>query len=203
MLAVISGCSGTGKNSVLRELMKLEPELVYSISATTRRPRPGEVHGRDYFFLSEDEFRTALAACEFLESAMVYGHYYGTPRRFIEEMTAKRKDVILDIDIAGALTVRAKRPDAILIFLLPPSIAELRKRLIARHTDGVEEIEKRLAQADIELGSLKSYDYVVVNKDIREASKRIQAILAAEAYAVRRQDLDRLLRSLYKEEEAD
>ncbi|MGE5550176.1 MAG: guanylate kinase [Bacteroidota bacterium] len=200
LLVVVSGCSGSGKNSVLRELLQIHPDLVYSISATTRPPRPGEMHGRDYFFLSGEQFQAALAAGDFLESAMVYGHYYGTPRAYIEEMTSRQKDVILDLDVTGALNVRAKRPDAVLIFLLPPSLSVLRTRLVNRRTDSAAEIEKRLAHADIELSAIKSYDYVVVNRDIKAASEQIRSILVAEACAVRRQDLAGLVRLLHDEE---
>lgn len=203
MLVVVSGCSGSGKNTVLRELIQIHPELVYSISATTRPPRRGEVHGHDYFFLSKDEFEATLTAGGFLESAQVYGHYYGTPRRFVEEMVAQHKDVVLDIDVSGALSVRAQRPDAILIFLLPPSLAELRLRLTKRRTDSEAEIEKRLANADVELGSIMSYDYIVVNRDIKVASEQLHSILVAESCAVRRRHLGSLLESLRDEEEAD
>jgi len=203
MLIVLSGCSGAGKNTVLRELLKVEPGLVYSLSVTTRPHRPGEVHGKDYYFLSEQEFQAARAIGEFLEWAKVYDHYYGTPRRFIEEMAAQHKDVILDIDVTGALTIRAKRPDAVLIFLVPPSLDELQRRLIKRRTDTVAEIAKRLAHADIELESLKSYDYIVVNDDLQMACGQIHSILVAESSAVCRLDLAKLVGSMHGEEEAD
>ena len=197
LLVVLSGCSGAGKNSVLRELIKVHPGLVYSISATTRSPRPGEVHGRDYFFLSEDEFAASRAAGGFLEWAKVYDHHYGTPRGFIEMMTAQRKDVIMDIDVTGALTVRANRSEAILIFLLPPTLGELRQRLERRRTDSTQEIEKRLAHAEVEIDAIKSYDYVVVNRDVKTACEQIHGILVAESCAVRRQSLDRLVNALH------
>lgn len=200
MLVVLSGCSGSGKNSVLRQLIRLRPDLVYSISATTRPPRPGEIHGRDYYFLTTDEFQATLAAGGFLESARVYDHLYGTPRAFVEEMNARGKTVVLDLDVVGALNIRTQRPDAVLIFLLPPNLAELRHRLVARGTDSSAEIEKRLAQADIELQAAKRYDYLVVNRDIETASEEIRSILVAESLSVRRRDLDALLQSLHNEE---
>lgn len=202
MLVVISGCSGTGKNSVLRELMRIHPGLVYSISVTTRPPRPGEVDGRDYFFATEEEFARLRSQGDLLESARVYDHYYGTPRRFVEEAISRGKTVILDIDVTGALNVRAQKPEAVLIFLLPPSLMELRRRLTNRRTDGASEIEKRLANAGIELQSLKSYDYIVVNQDLKIASEQVRSILVAEACAVRRQNLDSLLDELLGDEEA-
>ncbi|MCL6615029.1 MAG: guanylate kinase [Firmicutes bacterium] len=200
LLVVVSGCSGAGKNSVLRELMANHPGLVYSVSATTRPPRPGEVHGRDYFFFTEEEFEAARAAGELLEWARVYGHYYGTPRRFIEEMTAQRKDVLLDLDVTGALSVRRERPDAVLVFLLPPSLSALRRRLVERGTDSAAEIEKRLAQVEVEIEAVKSYDYVVVNRDVKKASEEIWSIMVAESCATRRRDLAGLLARLRQEE---
>lgn len=200
MLIVVSGCSGSGKNSVLRRLIAIRPDLVYSVSATTRPPRPGEIHGRDYFFLTTDEFQATLAAGGFLESARVYDHFYGTPRAFIEETTARGQSVVLDVDIAGALNVRVLRPDAVLIFLLPPTLAELRHRLTNRRTDSPSEIEKRLAQADIELQAAKGYDYVVVNRDIETAVEEMRCILVAESLAVRRLNLDALLETIHEED---
>jgi len=202
-LMVLSGSSGAGKNSVLRELIKIHPGLVYSISATTRPPRPGEVDGKDYFFLSEDEFQAKLAADAFLETAEVYGHWYGTPRAFIEGMLRERRDVALDIDVKGAMAIRAKMPEAVLVFLVPPNFAVLRERLENRQTETAGEIERRLAQVEVELNSIVSYDYVVVNRDLKTASEQIRSILQAEQLAIRRQDLEKLRRSLHGEEEAD
>lgn len=201
LLLILSGCSGTGKNTVLKELLKTRPELSYSISATTRAPRPGEIDGRDYFFLSVGDFLAAESAEEFLETARVFDHFYGTPKRFIEGMSALNRDVILDIDIAGALNVRRKKPEAVLIFLLPPSLEVLQHRLIGRGTDAAAEIKKRLAQVDVELAALKQYDYVVVNRSIEEASGLISCILVAETCSVRRQNTSELIQSLRKKGE--
>lgn len=198
LLIVLSGCSGSGKNSVLRELLRIQSGLLYSVSATTRPPRPGEVHGRDYYFLSTEEFIVARDSGGFLEWAEVYGHYYGTPRSYIDEMTAAGRHVVLDVDVAGALAVRAKIPDAILVFLLPPSLTELRRRLIARGTETPAEIEKRLAQVDVEISAIKSYDYVVVNDEIGKASEKLRSIITAESCAVRRQCPEDLIRALYE-----
>lgn len=201
LLVVLSGCSGTGKNSVLQDLIQTHSELSYSVSATTRPPRTGEVNGRDYFFLSREEFLASRESGAFLEWAEVYGHYYGTPRRFIEEAMAARKDVVLDLDVQGALSIRAAKPGAVLVFLLPPSLESLRRRLVNRRTDTAQEIEKRLAAVDVEIQAIKSYDYVVVNDDIRAASEQIWSIMTAERCAVRRQEFVKILEGLHKEED--
>lgn len=180
LLIVLSGPSGTGKGTLCRELLAKVPGLVYSISATTRPPRQGEIDGVHYYFMQEAEFERKLAQDEFLEWARVYDNLYGTPRAQVEKQLNEGKNVILEIDIQGTRQIKEKYPDGVFIFILPPSFAELTARIVGRGTETQEAIQKRLQAAYQELQSLDLYDYLVVNDDVEQATEKLIAILTAE-----------------------
>ena len=180
-LVVLSGPSGTGKGTVCGVVRDhLGDAVRYSISATTRKPRTGEEHGREYFFFSKEEFEALRDQNGFLEWAQVYDNYYGTPRAFVEEVLASGKDCILEIDPQGALQVRKATDEAVLVFIAPPSLEELRNRLTGRGTESAEEVEKRLSCAESELAYRDKYDYIIVNDDVETAAAKMEAILLAE-----------------------
>lgn len=178
-LFVVSAPSGAGKTTLLQRLLAGTADLEFSVSCTTRPPRPGEVDGRDYFFISEEAFRRRVEAGDFLEWAVVHGHRYGTSRRVVEEAWRRGKDVVLDIDVQGALQVRRRLPEAILIFILPPSRAELERRLRNRGTDGEEVIRQRLRNAAGEVEHVFEYDYVIINRELEVAVGDLQAVIRA------------------------
>mgnify|MGYP002480521231 CR=1 FL=1 len=180
LLIVLSGPSGVGKGTVCSRLRSLVPELVYSVSATTRPPREGEVDGVHYFFKTREQFRAMIEAGELLEWAEYVGNYYGTPRSFVQRTIEGGRDIILEIDVQGALKVKDQFPEAVLIFLLPPSLEELRRRIVGRGTESEEAIRSRMAAALEELKLMKHYDYAVVNDTPEAACGRIQSILTAE-----------------------
>ena len=179
-LFVVSGPSGVGKDTVLTRLHDLLPDVLRCVTATTRAPRPGEVPGRDYFFISLAEFRQMVEAEAFLEYARVNGNLYGTPRAWVDEQRAEGHDVLLKIDVQGGLTVRTKARDAVLIFLMPPSVEDLEKRLRRRSTETEEQITTRLLDARSELQQMPNYDYVVVNDKVGHAGDLVRAIILAE-----------------------
>ena len=180
LLIVISGASGTGKGTVCKELLTREPAIAYSISATSRAPREGEQDGREYYFRTREEFEAMIADGAFLEYADVYGNYYGTPLAPIEERRAAGEDILLEIDTQGALNVMERCPDGTFIFLLPPSLEELRRRITGRGTESEESMARRLAAARDEIRLGKRYRYAVLNDTVEAATDRIQTILAAE-----------------------
>ncbi len=180
IIFVISSPSGGGKTTICRKLRKEMPELNYSISVTSRRPRSGEKDGKDYFFISEEEFKKKIENSEFAEWAEIHGHRYGTPHKFLEEALRSGQDIILDIDVKGALQIKEKYKKACLIFLLPPSLETLAARLKKRKTDDKKDIEKRLTRAREELAFLKKYDYAVVNQNLSLAVEEVKAIITAE-----------------------
>ena len=184
LLIVISGASGTGKGTVCKELLAREQGLAYSVSATSRAPRAGEQDGREYYFRTRAEFEKMIAAGEFLEYADVYGNYYGTPLAPIEERRAAGEDILLEIDTQGALNVMERCPDGTFIFLLPPSLEELRRRITGRGTETAESLARRLAAARDEILLGKRYRYAVLNDTVEAATDRIQTILAAERLRV-------------------
>lgn len=181
LLIILSGFSGSGKGTVVRSLLDKYPEhYVLSVSATTRDPREGEEHGVHYFFLEEDEFQTMILTDSLLEYAGYVGHYYGTPRAFVESALEKGKDVILEIEIQGALKVKEKFPDALLLFMTPPSVAELKNRLISRGTESMEVIADRLARAQEEADGCEVYDYLIVNDTVETCVEEMHQLIQTE-----------------------
>ena len=180
LLIVISGASGTGKGTVCKELLARETGIAYSVSATSRAPREGEEDGREYYFRTREEFEQMIADGAFLEYADVYGNYYGTPLAPIEKRRAAGEDILLEIDTQGALDVMDQCPDGTFIFLLPPSLEELRRRITGRGTEAEESLVRRLAAARDEILLGKRYRYAVLNDTVEAATDRIQTILAAE-----------------------
>ena len=187
LLLVVSGASGTGKGTVCKKLLEEIPTLFYSISATTRQPRTGETDGVEYFFISVDEFKNWIAEEKFLEYAEVYGNFYGTPIHKIEERLQRGEDVLLEIDIQGALNVMKKRPDGVYIFLLPPSLEELANRIKGRGSESPETFSRRFNAAKNEIATGEKYQYVVVNDTVDAAVAKIKSIIAAESLKVERQ----------------
>jgi guanylate kinase len=185
-LVVISGPSGVGKTSFCAHLLETRNDTVRSISATTRAARAGEEHGRDYFFEGADGFKARLEANEFLEHAMVHGHGYGTPRKFVEDAIEQGKIVLLNIDVQGGLAIKASHPDGCYIFVYPPSLESLEARLTARSQDDRAEIARRMANAPGEMRRWRDYDYVVVNEELTTALSQVSAIVEAERARVGR-----------------
>ena len=177
---IISGPSGVGKSTVLRALFEGREDLYFSVSATTRAPREGERDGVDYHFIHADRFRSMIEEDAFLEYAEYVGNFYGTPKRFVDEAMDKGQDVILDIEVQGALQVTSKRPDTVKIFIAPPSWKELERRLKDRGTDDPEKVQKRLLRAKVEFQTAHTYDYFVINDTVEQAVEELRAILCAE-----------------------
>ncbi len=179
-LIVLSGPSGAGKSTVIAELLSSRPDIHFSVSFTTRQPRVGEENGVNYNFVSREEFERMIAADELLEYAEYVGNYYGTSLKVIREQLDRGVDVLLDIEVQGAAKVKEKCPEAVTIFLIPPSVEELSRRLHGRHTDGEDAIAQRLAQAREECRECHRYDYLVVNDTVVSAAHQLQSILEAE-----------------------
>lgn len=188
VLFVVSGPSGVGKSTLLRAAMARIPGLTFSVSATTRSPRPGEVDGVDYHYLSADDFERRVEAGAFLEHAHVYDRRYGTLEAPTDAALASGRSVILDIDVQGAASVRARRADAVFLFVLPPSVEALEARLRARATESAEVVARRMAQVHQQLRGCVDADYVVVNDDLDAAHAGFQGVLLAELSRVRRRD---------------
>lgn len=181
LLLVVSGPAGVGKGTVNAMLMQRHPEIKMSVSVTTRVPRPGEIDGVHYFFRTKEEFDRMIEENAFLEYMQVFGmNYYGTPRSFVEAEREKGNHVILEIDVQGAMKVKAACPDAVMVFIAPPSLAILKSRLVGRGTETQESIDVRTATALEELKQLPAYDYMVINDDLEEAVGEMESILTSE-----------------------
>lgn len=183
VLVVFSGPSGSGKGTLLAQYLKAHREAAFSVSATTRRPRPGEVDGKDYHFVSRERFLEMIDTGEVLEYTQYNGNYYGSPAGPIRQQLEAGRDVILEIEVDGAMQVREKFPQALLIFVLPPSFAELERRLTGRGTESEEEIQGRLAAARREIREAPRYDFLLVNDDVEEAARRLSALIEAGRYS--------------------
>ncbi len=181
-LMVISGPSGVGKDTVIEHLRLVHPDFVFAVTATTRQRRPGEIDGVHYFFMQREEFQEKLEQGEFLESAEVYGHFYGVPKDRVRNALRAGKTVVVKVDVQGAASIREIVPEAIFIFLLPPSMAELMRRLRGRKTDDPDALMRRVSTASRELRSVKDFDYVVFNENERldETLAKLDAIMEAE-----------------------
>ncbi len=179
-LIVISGPSGVGKSTVVKKVMEMYPNLHFSVSATTRPMRPGEVDGKNYYFVDHEAFQKMIDDGHLLEYAQYVGNYYGTPEAPINESLKNGNDILLDVDLQGALNIKKKRPDAILIFMVAPSFAEIEKRLNGRGDTAPELIKERLTRAKWEYSQADQYDYLVVNEDVEKASEEIISIITAE-----------------------
>lgn len=186
-LLVISGPSGSGKGTVSNELLNRNDDVVFSVSATTRKPRINEEDGLNYIFLDEEKFKNMVEKDLFLEHAFVHNNYYGTPREFVMEQIEKGEIVLLEIDVQGALQIKKNYKEAVFIFLLPPTMDELKNRIIKRGTESEEDINRRFENAFKELDFVGEYDYFVVNEKVSEAVSNIEAIIKAEKLRVKRQ----------------
>lgn len=188
VLTVVSGFSGAGKGTVMKRLIQKYDDYALSISVTTRKPREGERDGIEYFFKTKEEVETMIENDEFLEYARYVDNYYGTPRFYVEEMLAKGKNVILEIEIQGAMQIKAKNPEAVLVFVTPPSFEELRNRLVGRGTENADVIESRLRRASEEAEGMPSYDYILVNDQVEDCVDRLHQIILSERAKAQRNE---------------
>lgn len=188
VLTVVSGFSGAGKGTVMKRLIQKYNDYALSISVTTRKPREGERDGIEYFFKTKEEVETMIENDEFLEYARYVDNYYGTPRFYVEEMLAKGKNVILEIEIQGAMQIKAKNPEAVLVFVTPPSFEELRNRLVGRGTETADVIESRLRRASEEAEGMPSYDYILVNDQVEDCVDRLHQIILSERAKAQRNE---------------
>lgn len=180
MLVVVSGFSGAGKGTIMKELLKRYDQYALSISATTRKPRNGEVDGREYFFLTEERFQDMIKEHALIEYAKYVNHYYGTPREYVFSQMEKGKDVILEIEIQGALKVKERFPEAILVFVMPPNAEELKHRLIGRGTESMEVINARLHRAAEEADGMEAYDYILINDEIDTSVEQMHRMIQVQ-----------------------
>ena len=176
---MVSGFSGAGKGTLMKKLMEEYDNYALSISMTTRKPRPGEEDGREYFFVTKEQFEAKIGQDGLIEYASYCGNYYGTPRAYVEQQLEAGKDVILEIEIQGALKIKEKFPTALLLFVMPPSAQELRKRLVGRRTETQEVIDQRMHRAVEESEGVEQYDYIVINDQLEECVKELHAIIGA------------------------
>ena len=188
VLTVVSGFSGAGKGTVMKRLIQKYDDYALSISVTTRNPREGERDGIEYFFKTKEEVEAMIENDEFLEYARYVDNYYGTPRFYVVEMLAKGKNVILEIEIQGAMQIKAKNPEAVLVFVTPPSFEELRNRLVGRGTETADVIESRLKRASEEAEGMPSYDYILVNDQVEDCVDRLHQIILSERAKAQRNE---------------
>lgn len=186
ILVVVSGFSGSGKGTVMKELLRRYDNYALSVSATTRKPREDEVDGREYFFKTKEEFEQMIAEDALLEHACYVENYYGTPKAYVEEQLALGKDVILEIEIQGALQIKKRYPDTVLLFLAPPDARTLKARLVGRGTESMEVIESRLSRAVEEAEGIESYDYFVINDDLDACVEEVHELIQGEHRRVSR-----------------
>lgn len=179
ILIVVSGFSGAGKGTLMKELVRTYEDYALSVSMTTRSPRPGEVEGKEYFFVSEEEFKDKIREDGLIEYASYCGNYYGTPKEYVERQLEKGKDVILEIEIQGALKVRKKFPTALLMFVMPPSATELKKRLEGRGTESRQVIDERMSRAVEEAEGIEEYDFLVINDRLEKCVEEMHALIQA------------------------
>ncbi len=184
-LFVITGPSGVGKGTLIKSLMTKMDNLFYSISATTRQPRPGEVDGKDYYFIKNDQFEEWIIKNQFLEYAKYVGNYYGTPLKPVLEQIENGLDVILEIEVQGALQVKKNYPGAIMIFVLPPSMEDLRNRLLHRSTETEKVIDDRIQRAKQEIKLIESFDYIVINEDVDKAVEELMSVIQTQKYTIK------------------
>lgn len=188
ILIVVSGFAGSGKGTLMKEIMEQYDNYALSISATTRQPRGAEVDGREYFFKSTEEFEKMIAQGELIEYANYVGNYYGTPKAYVEEQLASGKDVILEIEIQGALKVKEQFPETLLLFVTPPNVTILKERLVGRGTETMEVVEQRMKRASEEAEGILSYDYILVNDDLQTCVEQMHHIIQSEHYKTSRNE---------------
>jgi guanylate kinase len=188
ILIVVSGFAGSGKGTIMKEIMNQHDNYALSISATTRKPRGTEVDGKEYFFKTTEEFEKMIAQGELIEYANYVGNYYGTPKAYVEEQLANGKDVILEIEIQGALKVKEQFPETLLLFVTPPSAKILKERLVGRGTETMEVVEMRMKRAVEEAQGISSYDYILVNDDLQDCVNLMHNIIQSEHYRTTRND---------------
>ena len=195
ILFIVSGASGTGKSTLCRTMLEAFPDLRFSVSHTTRPPRSGDQEGRDYYFISPEEFQKMIDGSDFVEWAEIYGHRYGTSKERLEKARREGLDLLLDIDGQGARQLRNQGIPGVFVFILPPSLAELKRRLRGRKTEGKEALEERVKKAQAEISQARFYDYWVVNDDLTKARERLKAIVLAERCRRERQPeaIDKLM----------
>ena len=200
LLIVVSGPSGAGKGTVCKAYRERRPDTQLSISATTRAPRPGEIDGVNYFFKTTESFEKMIENGDFLEYAEVYGQYYGTPKKYVRDNMMKGRDIILEIDIQGALAVKDKCEEGVFVFIVPPSMEELKRRIVTRGTETKEEVLRRFQKSYEELNFIKRYNYVIINDTVDAAVDKMDAIVTAEKCRVSRLK-DWSIPEIIKEEE--
>jgi len=188
LLIIVSAPSGTGKGAIIKKLIEKDDNIKYSISCTTREPRKNEVDNVNYFFVNRENFEKMIISKQLIEWDEYIGNYYGTPKKYIEKMTDKGKDVILEITVEGAVNVKELWEDAVMIFLLPPSLKELKRRIVGRNTEAENIIEKRMNKAKHELEYVSDYEYVVINDNLEHATNEVLGIIRAERLKCKRNE---------------